>query len=143
MTGIVRLSPGEAHKKVEEGYAYVDVRSAPEFAEGHPAGAYNVPLMHLGEGGMMPNTDFLRVMQASFPRDTKLVIGCKTGGRSLRAAEELVKAGYTNIVEQRAGWAGARDPFGRVTEPGWSSAGLPSETGEPAERSYAHLRARS
>ena len=51
---VARISPEEAHAKVtNEGYAYVDVRTEAEFAAGHPAGAYNVPI---AEG------DFLRVV---------------------------------------------------------------------------------
>ena len=42
-----RVSPQEARDLMEkDGYVYVDVRSIPEFDAGHPAGAYNVPLMH-------------------------------------------------------------------------------------------------
>jgi len=52
---VKRVSPEEALSLVEkEGYAYVDVRSVPEFESGHPEGAYNVPLAHLGPQGMKP-----------------------------------------------------------------------------------------
>ena len=68
-------------------------------------------------------------MKAAFPSDAKIVVGCKAGGRSLRAAQALVAAGFTNVVDQRAGWDGARNPFGQVTEPGWAAAGLPREDG--------------
>ena len=40
----------------------------------------------------------------------------------MRAAQALVAAGFTNVIDQRAGWDGARDSFGQVTEPGWSRA---------------------
>jgi rhodanese-related sulfurtransferase len=140
MADIKRVSPKEAQALLAEGYVYVDVRSEPEFAEGHPAGAYNVPLMHLGGGGMTPNPRFAEVMRARFPADTKIVVGCKAGGRSLRAANVLVGEGFTAIVDQRAGWDGARDAFGKVTEAGWGPEGLPSEMGEPEGRSYAVLK---
>ena len=39
----------------------------------------------------------------------------------------LVAAGFTNVLEQRAGWDGARGSFGEIVEPGWKRAGLPSE----------------
>jgi rhodanese-related sulfurtransferase len=143
MADLTRISPQEALAKMNEGYVYVDVRSEPEFVEGHPTGAVNVPIMHMGAGGMTPNPDFLKVMTASFPKDGKIVVGCKAGGRSRRAAQALTAQGYTSILDQRAGWDGARDSFGQVTEPGWSRAGLPSETGEPAGRAYADLRKRS
>jgi len=140
MADLTRISPQEALEKMKEGYAYVDVRSEPEFIEGHPEGALNVPIMHAGPGGMTPNPDFLMVMMASFPKEAKIVVGCKAGGRSLRAAQTLTAQGYANVLDQRAGWDGARDSFGQVTEPGWSRAGLPVEKGVPAGRAYADLQ---
>jgi|SRR5580658_440579 rhodanese-related sulfurtransferase len=135
-----RISPKEAHAKVQEGYTYVDVRTEEEFEQGHPDGAFNVPILVAGAGGMAPNPEFGRVMTASFPQGAKIVVGCKAGGRSAKAAEALAKQGYTNVLDQRAGWDGARDSFGQITEPGWSRSGLPVETGAPADRSYASLR---
>jgi rhodanese-related sulfurtransferase len=139
----LRITPAQAAEQMRSGATYVDVRSEPEFAEGHPLGAINVPLAHMGPAGMVPNPDFLRVMLAVFPRDARLVIGCKSGGRSLRAARELLLAGFKNVVDQRAGWSGEQDAFGRVTLPGWARVGLPSETGEPEGRSYADQCARA
>jgi len=142
MTGPTRISPQEATEKLGEGWTYVDVRTTEEFAAGHPAGAVNVPFMHAGAGGMAANPDFLRVMGAAYRRDAKLVVGCKSGGRSLRAAQVLLGAGFTSVLDQRAGWDGARDAFGQVIEPGWSRAGLPAETGQPAGRSWDDLQKR-
>ena len=49
------VSVREAHEKQGQGYTYVDVRSIPEFEQGHPAGAVNVPLLHRdGRSGQMP-----------------------------------------------------------------------------------------
>ncbi|MGD0529251.1 MAG: rhodanese-like domain-containing protein [Polyangiaceae bacterium] len=129
MADPTRISPQEASAKLAEGWTYVDVRTTQEFEAGHPPGAVNVPFMNAGPGGMAPNPDFLAVMAAAFPRDARLVLGCKTGGRSLRAAQALLGAGYTSVVDQRAGWEGARNAFGQVTEPGWSRVGLPVEEG--------------
>jgi rhodanese-related sulfurtransferase len=120
-----RVSPQEAAALMrEEGYAYVDVRSIPEFEAGHPAGAYNIPLMHSTPSGLRPNGDFISLILAVFPKDTKLVIGCKMGGRSLRAAQILIDAGYEHVVDQRAGFHGMRDAFGQIQEAGWQSVGL-------------------
>ena len=113
-----KVSPAEAHAMMGEGYTYVDVRTPAEFAEGRPAGAVNVPLA----------ADFVAQMSARFAKDAKLVVGCKSGGRSARAAAALAQAGYTDVLDQRAGFDGARNPFGQLTEPGWSRAGLPVET---------------
>ena len=142
MSKITRVSPADAKQKMDEGYVYVDVRSEPEYAAGHPAGAHNVPLMHAGPGGMKPNPDFVEVMVAVYAKDQKLVLGCRSGQRSMRAAEVLVAAGFTGIIEQRAGFDGPRDPFGALIEPGWSPAGLPVSTSTPGG-SYAELRAKA
>ena len=139
---VKRVSPAEARDLIDkQGYVYVDVRSVPEFAAGHPQGAYNVPLMNMGPGGMSPNPDFMTVM-ATFPKDVKLVVGCKAGGRSARAAAMLEAAGYTNVIDQRAGFEGAPDPAtGRIAEPGWRPAGLPVATSPLPDRTYEALRA--
>jgi rhodanese-related sulfurtransferase len=140
MVDPIRIGPQEALEKMKDGYTYVDVRSEPEFVEGHPEGAVNVPIMHMGAGGMTPNPEFLEVMSASFGKEAKIVVGCKAGGRSLRAAQALASQGYTSVLDQRAGWDGSRDAFGQVTEPGWSRAGLPSAKGAPAGSAYADMR---
>ncbi len=141
MAVVKRVSPIEAKKLVdEEGYVYVDVRSIPEFEAEHPAGAYNVPLMNMGPTGMTANPQFLPVMKATFPEDAKIVVGCKGGNRSLRAATVLAQQGYTDVIDQRAGFDAARDSFGAVTEEGWKGAGLPVETGDGGDKSYKKLK---
>ena len=125
----------------KEGYVYVDVRSIPEFAQGHPDGAYNVPLQHLGPAGMTPNPDFMSVMQKAFPKDAKLVVGCKAGGRSLAAATMLLAAGFTSVVDQRCGFEGGPSPVGGF-DPGWRPKGLPVSTAAPADRTYEGLRSK-
>jgi rhodanese-related sulfurtransferase len=142
MANIKRVSPTEAKQLLDEGWIYIDVRSEPEYAAGHPAGAHNVPIMHAGPRGMQPNPDFMAVMQALYPKDAKLVLGCRSGGRSLRAAELMTAEGYVSVIDQRAGYEGARDAFGQLAEPGWAPAGLPVEPAT-AGGSYAELRAKA
>lgn len=139
-----RISPAEAHAKMsDEAFSYVDVRTAEEFADGHPGGAFNVPLMHAGAAGLEPNPDFVAVMEQAFAKDAPIIVGCKMGGRSGRAARALVTAGFTRVLDQRAGWDGARGSFGELTEPGWSRTELPTESGAPPARSYQALSART
>jgi len=141
MADIQRVSPAEAKRLVDEdGYVYVDVRSVQEFEAEHPTGSFNVPLMNAGPAGMTPNPEFMTVMSKAFPRDRKLVLGCKSGNRSMRAANLLVQQGWSDVLDQRAGFDGARDPFGQVTEPGWKAAGLPVESGAGGDGSYESLR---
>ena len=75
-----------------EGYAYIDVRSIPEYEGGHPAGTHNVPLLHYDAqtGHKTPNQEFLAVMEANYPHDARLLIGCQVGGRSTQAVQMLL-----------------------------------------------------
>jgi rhodanese-related sulfurtransferase len=127
---VKRVKPAEAAGLLQEGWKYVDVRSIPEFEAGHPSGALNVPLLHLQAGGMVPNPEFQAVVQKVFAKDEKLVCGCRSGGRSLRAAEMLLSWGYTNVVDMAGGWEGERDMLGRPI-PGWRVSGLPVELEAP------------
>lgn len=135
---VPRVSPQQAQQLCAEGYQYVDVRSELEFAEGRPAGSVNVPIMRMGIMGMRPNPKFLEHMQALFATDAKLVVGCKAGGRSLRAAQMLIQAGFTDVIDQRAGFSGARTPTGEI-EAGWGPAGLPTESGDPRAAGYSAI----
>ena len=138
-----RVSPTEAKALMDEGWTYLDVRSEVEFEASHPAGAINIPLMHAGPRGMSPNPDFMRVVEAALPKNSNIVVGCMSGGRSLRAAQLLEAAGYPNVVDQRAGFGGARDPTGRTSETGWAARNLPVEKGHPPGRSYSDLSQRA
>jgi rhodanese-related sulfurtransferase len=140
VAGITRISPKEASDKLAEGYTYVDVRTVEEFEAGHPPGSVNVPIMLASPRGMVHNPDFMRVMSSAFSKDAKIICGCKQGGRSVRAAQLLIGAGFTNVLEQRAGWDGARNPFGQISEPGWSRLGLPTEQGQPSGRSWEDVK---
>jgi len=138
-----RISPREALALMErDGYAYLDVRTVPEFETGHPTGAYNVPVALAGEGGMVPNARFADEVAAVFAKDAPLVVGCASGVRSLDAALQLEAAGFTRVVEQRAGMVGVRDPFGRVRERGWRDEGLPVATTAESARAYREIAAR-
>jgi len=121
-----RVTPHEAHAKMtHEGFTYIDVRTESEFAEGHPAGAINIPVMIPGPNGLTFNTEFTAQVQRRFAPDARLIVGCKMGGRSARAADELGRAGFQCVLDQSAGWDGTRGPFGEIVTPGWSRCDLP------------------
>ncbi|HEX6323343.1 MAG TPA: rhodanese-like domain-containing protein [Vicinamibacterales bacterium] len=129
----------EAHQLQQKGATYVDVRSTAEFNAGHPEGAVNVPLLEPDDSGQMaPNPDFVRVMKSAFDPGTQLLIGCQAGVRSLKAAQMLETFGFTDVTNVRGGFGGARDQSGAPVE-GWTTAGLPVETGAPADRRYDTL----
>ena len=101
---IKNLFVQEAHQQQAAGSIYLDVRSIPEFEMGHPAGAYNIPLLHLDERTrqMRPNAEFVDVVRANFPPDTPLLVACQAGARSVQACQILESVGYTNLANVRA-----------------------------------------
>lgn len=140
------LSPREAYELMQSDpeYVYLDVRSVPEFDAGHAKGAINIPIMHITPGvGMSPNPEFAAVVDAALPKEAKLVIGCKTGGRSARACEMMSQMGYTNVANIRGGFVGAMDNAGQVTEPGWSMLNLPTCSECSNDARYDVLAARA
>jgi rhodanese-related sulfurtransferase len=100
-----------------------------------------VPILHQGPMGMTPKQEFLQVMQRAFDKEEKLVVGCKSGARSLRAAEVLAQAGYRHLYNLGAGFSGSRDAFGRPLA-GWAASGLPVENGAPEGHGYAAVKER-
>jgi rhodanese-related sulfurtransferase len=131
------VTPEEAKELIEkEGYVYVDVRSAVEFKAGHATGAYNIPLNHVGRGGVTPNDRFLAAMENTFPKDAKLLVACQSGVRSAHAVGRLEAAGFTNLTHLRTGFEGAVDPATRQVTPGWRRKGLPVSLDAPAERTW-------
>lgn len=135
---MTHLTVTEALDAQRAGATYVDVRSTEEFAAGHPAGAINMPLLDHDEdtGQLMPNPDFIRVMKATFAPDAALLVGCRSGGRSLRAVHMLSAFGFTGVMNVRGGFEGSCTPTGAVRDQGWTDAGLPVETGAPPDAAW-------
>ncbi len=134
---IQRLSTREAIERVTRDAAlvHIDVRSEPEFAAGHAPAAYNVPLMHMGPAGMTPNPNFAAEVAAAFPdRATPILLSCKAGGRSARAAALLEGLGYTRLADHVGGWGGGNG------DPGWVTGGGPSSTAAQPGRNYAEIK---
>jgi len=129
------VSPTEAKELLEgdAGAVYIDVRSIPEYEGGHPAGAFNIPIMQRHAAGMVPNLNFVQVVQANFATDAKLLVGCQSGARSMRACEALVATGFTDVANVTAGFGGSR------TERGWLDLGFPVESGASDDKGYAAL----
>jgi rhodanese-related sulfurtransferase len=122
---------------------YLDVRTEDEFAQGHAAGAINIPVVFLKPGAPPQlNESFLDVAQKVLPQGKKLVVGCMAGGRSQRACEILEQAGYSDLTNIRGGFGGARDATGAIVVAGWRDAGLPVSR-EMGDSSYSALRAKA
>jgi rhodanese-related sulfurtransferase len=137
---IERVAPDEACRRQGDGWTYVDVRTVSEFEAGHPTGAYNIPFLLERPEGMVPNPDFHRIVAATFPRDARLLIGCRSGNRSLRAAGELAGQGFASVVDVRGGYGGEADPLGGFACEGWRARGLPTTTTTEPGHGWAELR---
>jgi E3 ubiquitin-protein ligase RNF13 len=138
MTTIRHVSVQQAQQEQASGATYLDVRSVPEFQQGHPDGAFNIPLLHLDPQTrqMRPNPEFVSVVKANFAPDAKLVIGCQMGGRSQQACEVLSNAGFHDVANVLGGYGGAP----QMGHTGWVKAGLPIETSADAAREYEALQ---
>ena len=140
--GINQAEPPQAHETLTKnpGAVYLDVRTEGEFAQGHPAGAINIPVVFIkGPGQMEVNPDFVAVAEKVLPKGAKLVVGCMAGGRSQRACEMLEEAGYADLTNVTGGFGGARDGSGQIVVPGWRDAGLQVTT-ELGDASYQEQR---
>ncbi|OIJ19314.1 rhodanese [Anaerobacillus alkalidiazotrophicus] len=76
---------------------YIDVREPHEFQDGHINGMVNVPLSQLEN-----NYDII-------PKEKTVVIFCRSGNRSLQAANILKDIGYKDLVNVKGGildWKG-------------------------------------
>jgi rhodanese-related sulfurtransferase len=123
---------------------YIDVRSEREFANGHPAGAVNIPVAFPDPArGMMANPDFVKVVEANFSRDKKIIVGCQAGPRSSAALRMLEQAGFQDVANLLGGFGGMRDAMGTVIAPGWAASGLPVNQDNGDGVSYASILAKS
>lgn len=69
------------------GAVLLDVRTGPEYAEGHVPGAVNLPLQSLQE-----------VADVVPAKDTPLFLYCRSGARSGQATSLLQRMGYTRVT---------------------------------------------
>ena len=86
-----QISQDEAMKMMQEqsDYLIVDVRRPDEFAEGHIAGAVNVPNETIED----------EAPEALPDKEQTLLIYCRSGNRSKEASQKLADMGYTKVYE--------------------------------------------
>jgi rhodanese-related sulfurtransferase len=140
---VKEITPQQAHDllKSNSDVVYIDVRSEREFANGHPQGAVNIPVAFPDPArGMMVNSDFVKVVEANFPKEKKIVVGCQAGPRSTAAAGMLEKAGFEDVANMLGGFGGMRDQMGNVSAPGWAASGLPVSGDNGEGVSYDSLK---
>lgn len=72
----------------------IDVRTAKEYEEGHINGAENIDFL---------KDDFLLEFE-KFNKEKPIYIYCRSGNRSGKAAVQLSKMGFSNIVDLEGGY---------------------------------------
>ncbi|MET3811388.1 rhodanese-like domain-containing protein [Arthrobacter sp. UYEF3] len=130
------LTPQEAWAKLGAGATLVDVRTKAEWEQvGVPVttsatDSRRDPLfVQWNLAGGTPNPQFLAQLREQAPApDAELVFLCRSGVRSVAAANAAAAAGYTayNVLE---GFEGEPDRSGARTVNGWKNRGLPTSGG--------------
>eukprot|EP00466_Bigelowiella_natans_P016352 jgi/Bigna1/146523/aug1.116_g21231 len=94
--------PTDLQQRLEQGYYILDVRPRVEAEAIHPRGSLLVPFTPVREQGRVksiyaPNTDFFsQLKRKNILKDSKLVVACGDGPRSLIACKQMQEAGYKN-----------------------------------------------
>jgi sulfur-carrier protein adenylyltransferase/sulfurtransferase len=96
---VAEVTPSEALEEVGDGAVLVDVREPHEHRESHVAEAPLIPLGDIGE----------RIGEVAPDPSQRVLLMCRVGNRSARAAEQLAsELGYTNTASVAGGivrWA--------------------------------------
>jgi rhodanese-related sulfurtransferase len=89
--------PGVPAAEVPDQAYLVDVREDDEWVAGHAPGAQHIPLGTLNE------------RSGQIPQDRDVYVICRSGGRSARATQALIAAGWQalNVSDGMQGWESA------------------------------------
>lgn len=91
---IISVSALEFDKEIKaDSVQLLDVRTPQEYAEGHIDGALNINVQ---------SDDFQRVVEKELTKDSTILVYCRSGRRSMDAAEILNKLGY-KVVNLKGG----------------------------------------
>ena len=103
-SALTNVSVQQLREAAQSGALVLDVREPFEYAEGHVEGSVLVPLATVASRA------------GEFPKDEPVYVFCRTGNRSLQAAQTLVAAGYSDVRNVEGGivaWTAARLPVAR------------------------------
>lgn len=102
--GIESVTADEFENALYDGHVQLlDVRSVEEYAQGHIANAENIDVQQ---------PDFIDKAQAKLDHANPVYVYCRSGKRSMLAAQKLVKAGFkvVNLRDGIVGWEDAGKP---------------------------------
>ncbi len=91
---IISVSASEFDKEIKnDSVQLVDVRTPQEYAESHIAGAININVQ---------SDDFQQTVKNELSKDSVILVYCRSGKRSLKAAGILTRLGY-RVVNLKGG----------------------------------------
>lgn len=102
--GIESVTADEFENALYDGHVQLlDVRSADEYSQGHIANAENIDVQQ---------PDFIDKTKEKLDNTNPVYVYCRSGKRSMLAAQKLVKAGYqvVNLRDGIMGWEDAGKP---------------------------------
>lgn len=128
------VAPSDAYEQIEADPKAVllDVRTVPEWNfVGIPAVARLLRVEWQQYPTMDVNAGFVQaVIDAGVEKDAPVFALCRSGVRSIAAAEALTAAGFENAYNVLDGFEGGKDNEGhRGLVGGWKSSGLPWQQG--------------
>ena len=105
---IPEIDVDELARRRTDGAVVIDVRQPDEYDEGHVPGARLIPLGEVGQ----------RLDEV--PADAEVLVICRSGGRSLKAAEVMAATGRrpVNVAGGTLAWIDAGHPVASGSEPG-------------------------
>lgn len=92
---VEQITPAKAVEAVKNGAVFVDVREAYELDEV----SYGVEHLHIPLGE-------IQVRIEEFPKDKNIIVGCRSGKRSMNACMFLKMNGYENVQNLEGGIMG-------------------------------------
>lgn len=126
------VTPAEAYTLLQEepNATLVDVRTRAEWTyvglpdlSGIGKQVVTVEWLNYPDGAVNP--DFVEQVRAATPDGGPLLLLCRSGVRSVAAAEALTAAGLPNSFNIVEGFEGGLDEDGHRAVNGWKLAGLP------------------
>ncbi|XP_011624209.1 thiosulfate sulfurtransferase 18 isoform X1 [Amborella trichopoda] len=131
---VVTVDVHRAKNLLASGWRYLDVRTKEEFSEGHLENSLNVPYLfnslqgaHTSQpkqlvrgkhvscilisktnggvcSGREKNKQFVEQVKALCCKDDDIIVGCRSGVRSLSASEDLINAGFKHVRNMGGGY---------------------------------------
>ena len=102
----IDITVQQGKEMIDRGDVFIlDVRTEDEYNAGHIRGSIRIPVQDI------PQQELNKSL-AEIPLDKKILVYCRTGGRSTRASEILVNNGFKEVYNMKGG----------ITE--WTNAGF-------------------